>query len=291
MFYEILKDKSCFWLRKIIGDDKMVKFRIGEKIIDFEERSLKEEKSFSEHTGKELTDYKIEIRLQGTENRDWFEESIKNNLYKLDNNEDIIANYKGQVISSSSSRQSDLYNYTFKLFEKENLDIEKLIIGNLELVTYEYEEKYNDTIEQDRYLSIDAKAEVDYSEFIKLYTSESKYFEVVREGINDNPVDMRFGKVIWSKIEDTEKIKIDFVMVEKIYDDSEGSSLNINQPEVNNLIRESAYKNKLFDILIDYLIDEDILSKTKLKEFEEKVKDSMSEEAFKFVEVNDVDKY
>ena len=269
----------------------MLKFKLGEKIIDFEEESVEEEKSFSKHTEKELTDYKIEIRLQGAENRDWFEESIKNNLYKLDNNEDIIAKYKGQVISSSSSSQSDLYNYTIKLFEKENLNIEKLIIGDLELEPYEYGEEYNSTIQQDEYLQIDVKSEVGYSEFMKLYTSESKYFKVIRKGINENPVDMRFGKVIWSDLEDTEKIKIDFRLVEKVYDDNTENSLGFNQPEVNHLIEKTAYKNKVFDILINHLIDEDILSKAKLEEFKEEAQEAMPDEAFKFVEVNDIDRY
>lgn len=268
----------------------MLKFKIGEEIINFKNGNIKEEKNISKHTEKELTDYQVELNLQGIEDRDWFEENIKNNLYKLDNNEDIIAEYKGKIISSSSSSRSDVYNYTIKLLEKENLDIEKLVIADLELQPYEYKEEYNPKI-QDEYLYIDVKAKVNYNEFLKLYTSEPTYFEVIRKGINENPVDMRFGKLIWSKLEDTKKIKIDFVMVEKAYDDSKESSLNINQPEVNNLIEETAYKNKLFDILIDYLIDENILSKSKLEEFNEKVKGSMSEEAFKFVEVNDVDKY
>lgn len=166
----------------------MLKFRLGEKIIEFEEESFQEEKQVSKHTEEELTNYKIKISLKGIENKDWIEDNINNIFYKLDENDNVIGEYNGKIKSSSFSNQSDVYNYTIKLFEKENLDIEKLVIGDLEIEPYEYEEEFTSMMHQDEYLRMDVKSEVNYSEFMKLYTSEPKYFEIIREGINENPV-------------------------------------------------------------------------------------------------------
>lgn len=277
----------------------MLKFKFGEVIISFEEEDFKVEKRTSKHTGKELTDYEIEMKLRGKENRDWLNESIKKNLYKLNNNEDIVDKYEGKIISHSYSSQSNIYNYKIKLFEKEDLEIKKLVIDDLELEPYEYEEEYIPILQQNEYLKIHFKAKVNYSKFMKLFNSdlnsepnsEPKYFEVTREGINDNIVNMRFGRIIWSNLEDTEKVKIDIYLFEKFYDHNRENSLGKKQPKFDNLIDKTVYKNKLFDILIDYLIDEDILSKAKFKELKEKAKEKRNEGIFELREVSDVDKY
>ena len=230
----------------------MLEFKIGEQSIYFEDKDVQEEKKVSKHTDKELCNYEIEVRLEGEENRDWFENKLDNTWYKIDDNE-VIGEYNSKMISSSFSDQSDIYNYRIKLTEKEILKIDKLIVGELEIEPYQYDERYDKLEQDDEALIINGKSEAIYDDFLEQYLSKEKYFNVVRQGINEQTINMRFGKVTWSRIEDTEKIKIDFTLVEKNYDINSNNSSLFN-PEFNNMMWETAYKSKLLDELIEYLI-------------------------------------
>ncbi len=81
-----------------------------------------------------------------------------------------------------------------------------------------------------------------------LYGGDS--FLVVREGINDEPREMRFGKTIWS--ENDEVIKFQIYLIDRSHDTGE-KSLGLFEPEMTNiqamLIRTTESLINLLNIL------------------------------------------
>lgn len=274
----------------------MVIFKFGDKTMNFDEsqdyisRNLK----ISKHTSEELISFDIKINIKGKENKEeWLDiikNSNKNPIKRLDESGNVIGEYIGNYkgISYQNEESSDtIYATDIELVEKEQLDIDKLIIGDIETVPYKYKEEFNPTID-DEYLIIEGKTTMSDDESFhkfKEYIVKSKYFSVVRVGINEDPLQMRFGNVIWSENENTQKI--DFVLVEKKYDEITDSS--IKKPQLPNITKDLAYKSKFLDELIELLIDKEIITEEEISALENTAKTSIVDEYFKYFKVKDID--
>lgn len=179
--------------------------------------------STSRHTGRTLARLKISPAVRGKETNDKFiEQLVELPVHEVDG-EGIqlrrfsVANrsysYDGNTLSNNT-----VYTHFIELHEIEDISAQCLVIDGMRVAPYQYSEH----LDKDAII-IEAKyrvpLEVDQEVFRK--HRENLYFDVVREGVSDETLVMRWGKSIWS--EDGDHVKRSIVLVEKSYDNSKSS--------------------------------------------------------------------
>jgi hypothetical protein len=189
--------------------------------------------------------------------------------------------------SYSYSNNSDDTTYSFELSEEEELRINKLIINDIELIPYEYKETLSDDA-----IIIYAKVAVskEIAEHFELVQDdEDKYFSVIREGINENPIRMRFGMNIWSEHE-SDVLKYRLVLVEEKYDTTEESkSRSLNYPVLENIQSMTLQHKTYIDLLSDLFIEKGLLSREEIEEIKEKAAAERYKNSRYIYRVKDVD--
>jgi len=278
----------------------MINFKFGDKKINFDENKdyVRKFPEKSKHTGKELTDFEIDMKIKGEKKQAKFKDIIQNSteepIQRLDENENIIGEYTGKIRRTSFSgghSPDTVYEMTIELLEQENINIDKLIIEDIETEPYEYTEKFN-SIRNNDYLRIDTKISISNKEdFNKLkeLIFHGDYFTVIRKGINKKSVNMRFGKVIWSQEENIKKI--DFTLIEKKHDELSESTLGIYQPQIPNIEDNLAYKSKFLEELVELLKNKNLITEDEIDMIEDKVESSLIDEVFEYSQVDDIDNY
>jgi hypothetical protein len=98
-----------------------------------------------------------------------------------------------QDTSLSFTVGQDATRHEWTLVEYESLNVEKLIVGGIELSPYRYKEEFDNDA-----LVITARFETTAEEVAKL-RSLPKYFAVVRQGISAHEREMRYGGPLWSE--------------------------------------------------------------------------------------------
>lgn len=198
-----------------------------------------------------------------------------------------IRKYKISNTSYSYSNNSDGRMYFFTISEEENVKIDRLLIKDIELTPYEYEETLSDDA-----IIINAKVIVtkDIADRIEgLNENEEKYFTVIREGINENPIKMRFGLNIWSEHEDG-SIKYRLVIVEDKYDTEDDVRRPLNYPEAQNIRSLTLYHKSYIELLADLFVDKGLLTKEEIEGLKEKAKVEKNKNLRYIYQVVDVDK-
>jgi hypothetical protein len=238
--------------------------------MDFAIEGLKitaevKESSFidSRHTGNKLEKMEIEIITD--------EETIHEILIDFENqgrkrgNTIISLDDKGnsskswKLISSSYSYSyphEEVKYHKLSLEEVEELDITELKINGLIVHPYEYSEEFdNDSLSIEARLKLTGEFERELNDL--LYNKRMEYFPVIRYGINEVPLEMRFGKIYWSKHKDGNKYAL--ILVDKLWDEqkrikypSDDEKRNcqkmvILNVEVINMLLEMLARKKLLD--------------------------------------------
>ncbi|WP_342540402.1 hypothetical protein MHI39_24130 [Heyndrickxia sp. FSL K6-6286] len=210
----------------------------------------------------------------------------ENGITEVNDDGAEIKKYKIVNISYSYSNHSDDRTYSFELSEVEEIQINKLLIEDMELTPYEYEETFDDAI------IIQAKVRVtkDIADRIEeLSQSEDKYFSVIREGINKKPIKMRFGQNIWSEHENN-IIKYRLVIVEDKYDTEDDVSRPLYYPEIQNIQSITLYHKTYIELLADLFVEKGLLSKAEIEGLKEKAKVEKNKYERYIYQVKDVDK-
>lgn len=161
----------------------------------------------SRHSGRELDELKVEIVTHGRSASDVLVSDIERARREKTGSESsiIIASdtadicYKTWRLTSSSFSYSDsspLFTHRLTLHEVEELSVQQLVINDLVLEPYEYQEEL-DSFDS---LTIRAKVVLEKDELDQLHQMvlNEKQVQVIRKGISETPVDMRFGLMYWS---------------------------------------------------------------------------------------------
>ena len=90
------------------------------------------------------------------------------------------------------------------------------------------------------------------------------YFPVIRQGISEEPKEMRFGQSIWSRDEETVTFKI--YLVDKKHDEEEDNSLGLFQPEMGNIKDLLAANTEKFFSLLKILEQKKILTSDEIEQ-------------------------
>jgi hypothetical protein len=149
------------------------------------------------------------------------------------------------------STDSPLTTYTWELTQEEQLSIKTLQLGDLTVMPYEYVESFDG----DGAMTIDARVKLDADQLARL-RSLPLYFDVVRNGINQTPREMRLGRVLWSQHEGY--AKHDIYLIDRSYDAGKKVS-GLTAPEMGNIADQVAESRGQLETLLDILKDKNLL--------------------------------
>ncbi len=266
-------------------------------LLQFGEKSLNvkpydKETSKSNYTGNDLESFKIEINVNEKfedEFNDLLSQHKMEGLWQSDESGKKIKKYKIVNSSYSYSYQSEKrtnFHYIINLEEDETLDIECLIIEGYEINPYDYSEEYD---ENKKALIINCKVKLSNEEnkLLSNILKEKQYFNIIRKGINDNSIKMRFGKNLWSEHEGY--IKKSIILVEDTYDKGD-SFKGLYYPELENMQNMILYSTAFLDKLSRLLISKNILNEQEWRDVREEANNEIKSKYKEFYKVDDIDK-
>jgi hypothetical protein len=263
---------------------KLMRFKLGPKefIADVEEL----QPIVSPHTGQPLQQIETEFEVMD-------EQENKELLDLRDGKEPLSSVADGKIwnIGNSSYSYQDsgddhvLYTHRWTLTENEQLTIEKLIVGDIELEPYSYKEVF-----ENGSLVIHARV---------LFTNEQKdalnklkrdperpYFPVVRQGIDNQPRLMRLGQTLWSRNDD--EIKYQLVLVDKAYDDTK-TSPGILQPQFPIMQNMVATTVEYLLELTNLLVTKGVITAEEQKKLDKTSDDKIDARLEEFDQVRNLD--
>ncbi len=246
-------------------------------VAGHEVRSEVEKKHTFQSKHSEKTLEKLKIHFQVYNRR-----KVPGTIFSVDDGR------QWKVLSSSYyyTEGNPVIRYIFEIEEIEELNIKTLILNDLKLKPYVYNEEINEL--RGDSLVIKAQLELDEESWahIEHLYSENRYFTVQRQGISPHKKEMRFGKIIWSHAPKN-TIKCAISLFEKGYDAfKEPATLN---PEIENLGRHIIDNTHTLSSLIEILKAKNVLNKEDLKKIAI-IKEKMPK-TLKFGEVDDLEEF
>jgi hypothetical protein len=237
----------------------------------------------SAHTGNLLRKTTLGVVVPSRDS-DRMTSAINGQIINSVDDEEKTAKWKiGNNSCSFTAEQNTLYRYTVELEEIEELNIQVLVVNGQDLKPYKYSE------EIDNGVMIHAKVLLSKEDTKKLKETigGSQYFRAIRQGISEEPLEMRFGRCLWSKHEDG--IKHDLLLVEKRCDDttSRPSSLPELYPMQAGIVKNKQHLNNLLELLRR----KGILTGDEFEGIRKMDKTQVVDDIEEFYEVDDVDEY
>lgn len=217
------------------------------------------ESSFeSPHTGSSLRRLDIRAVVQGREANDvfvaWLDRARAGAFLPVTEDDGTVSQWMLRTNSWSHREGTRMYHHTLQIEEVEDLHLDHLRLGELDIQPYHYEEKFR----QD---SLTASAKVLLTERqtaeLRSMIETGAYFPVVRYGISEEPLEMRFGMCYWSELE--EGVKYDLYLVARA-----GEETTRPIPSAfawaRTLRTHVAQREAMIDALLDCLLDKAILT-------------------------------
>lgn len=239
----------------------------------------------SQHTGNALTWIEASFRVYGDKAVEQVQAARHTSRITVvsDNSEEGM--WQVKEVSQSYTYGQPHHDFVWEFKEMEVLKIETLKLANLEVKPYLYEEEIKNGC-----LYVTALVKLmpaEFEDLLAVYFGDT-YFLVIRQGINAEPIEMRFGKVIWSKDEDTIKFKI--YLVDKKHDDTD-LHLGLFQPELSNIKALLANNAEVMFSLLKMLEEKDILDSQEVEKMLDVDANILNVRDLDFFRVEDIDKY
>lgn len=122
------------------------------------------------------------------------------------------------------------------------------------------------------------------------YCSDVKYFPVIRLGISDTPLQMRFGRNLWSEKDGI--IKMSLVFVEEEYDKNEKHLHGMAEPELSITIKQIKQLKAVNARLLEVLKTNKLISDEQKVSIEKELTlEELKQDHYLFDRVNDVDEW
>lgn len=194
---------------------------------------------------------------------------------------------------STTGDVRDEYHAQVRLEEVEELSVDRLVIdGDMVVEPYEYDEDANPSYEDEAdgpVITADVKvliSDQDEDERFKRYLRDGpRYSTVVREGISDEPVEMRIGPPKWS--EHDEGTKYYFALVSRGYDQAKGGpGIDLIDSRARNRI---AKLEGVVSALLDLLEEKAIVSGEELDDVGRQADEELWDRKFQFRHEDDID--
>ncbi len=268
-----------------------MKIEFGDWIIDV---SIEEECEaiFSRLTSEQLSIFKVSFDIENSSIKAFeaeFKEYKQGEILVSDENLGLEKQrFSAKVDSSTTSSISTYKTYHISLTECSDRHLSGVMLGEM---TFEV-----DNITQEisqKAIVIQLKSVVTQEQFKKinqLAYGRNIYFPVVRLGISDSPLQMRFGRNVWSEKDGI--IKMSLVLVEDVYDKEEDSFHGYSEPELSNAIRQIICLRAINERLLGVLSENNLISNEQKNSIERELSDDEANvERYLFERVRDVEKW
>jgi hypothetical protein len=245
---------------------------------------ISESFEISKHSGKQLR--KLTVALRANEMR------AKDDLIKFGSDR-VVAKVEGLdrpeidfTISSSSYSYRDgspVTTFTWELTEIEVINVKTVYLENIRLSPYHYFEEFDDK----GHLSITMRVELNDEEERSL-RDLPLYFAVTREGISVDPLDMRFGQIIWSQSHD--KYKLHLNIVDKRVDDG-GINRGLFSPTMGNMEVAISKGALRLDSILEKLVEKNVITLEEKEEILTPNKTALALKTRQLDRVDDIDDF
>jgi hypothetical protein len=175
--------------------------QIGNTQVEY--RVMKTNILYSRHTKKPLQQVEVSFSVEGY--------GQYNKLDNIAENQIIVFHHRHfkRVASSYSLAHPNTYMVHWLLEEQEELIIRSLALEEVELKPYFYKEFFDRD-----FLIINTRIVLKPIDFLRVreITRKKPYFKVVRQGIDEQPINMILGKNYWSEHQERQmKIQYTFI--------------------------------------------------------------------------------
>ncbi|MGW4492696.1 hypothetical protein [Streptomyces sp. NPDC004376] len=154
----------------------------------------------SPHTGRSLRRYALEFRVAGDR-----QDELNDELAAASGDEakpllgpDAAWIVTGNRYSFSTGDQHDMYTYRLEIQEVEDLSVSALELPGLTLTPLSYKERTEGVLAATFVVEVSGDDVARLEELI-VARDDQQYFDVIRRGISDEPVRMRFGRCLWQE--------------------------------------------------------------------------------------------
>lgn len=215
----------------------------------------------SKHTGRELKCIEVRLVEKGKQAHEKLLGILKagrdEGIDSTDGKGKVLNKWKvkNNSYSYSEGGYDSNYFHSIELEEMEELEVTSLKVGGLDLHPYSYEEKFDEDA-----LIIEAKVVLSKSQYsdLKEIMKKTRYFPVIRQGINEEPREMRFGVTRWSEHE--QGVKHELLLIDKSYDDIKKGFKGLFDPEMSRMQDVIAEDAEILKELISTLTNKGLLS-------------------------------
>lgn len=239
--------------------------------------------SISPHTDREVEQIKVNVTIRGEE----INEKVADYLQSV--KKEAIISKEGQItkkwkLNNSSygfTNTREQVDYTLELEEIEEFKLAKLILDDLELTPYLYEENFD----YNNDLTIEGRVLLSEAQFKKVKElMEKDSITIIRQGISERPRQMRLLIDAWSKNE--KNIKLQFSLND-LKDDKKLNPLRFLREAINLVIKQ----DQLIEQLANLLIQKGILKKEEYEGMKTGIPERNWEIELEFNRVKDLDEW
>lgn len=268
-----------------------MEIRFGEWSFEVEKID-KHKLIFSRLTLENLHSFEAKLKVENSliERFDnMFEEYKDGDVYISDENLQLDnCKFKARGKGYSSSNNWNFRTYFIEFEECCKKTITDLEIEGKHLETYNISQEISN-----KAIVINAKAVVtkeQFEEINQLKCENEKYFSVIRTGIDDVPLRMRFGRNLWSEKDGI--IKLSLVLVEEEYDKEKEPFHGFAEPELSIAIRKIKQLESINERLMNVLLNNKLITQEEKNEIEKKLTiEELKKKHYLYDKVEDVDKW
>ncbi|PVC76939.1 hypothetical protein DBP20_35215 [Streptomyces sp. CS131] len=168
----------------------------------------------------------------------------------------LVGNHSFSYTDNARPR---VYTHRVELQEVEELEASAVEVAGLTLVPVKYNEDFTEGM-----LLVTLITEVSGEEGERLeellVTAGDNYVDVVRRGVSETPLRMRFGRCLWQQgVGDTRLHNLALVADEDQPDPPLGYA-GINQPQFSRALEKTVATSKALDLLVEQLHSQGILT-------------------------------
>lgn len=243
----------------------------------------------SPYTGRQLDTLEVEFRLLSVDARERFAEMLRDRDATVES--ESGKRYEASLRSQSYQDASPITHFTVELKEVEEIRATRVVIdGSLALVPDRYDERYDDGAIAIRLTTTTTEALTDQLE--AAITGGEQYFPVVREGVQEEPLEVRFGRCLWEDQPDGSR-KHFIVLVERSWDEERDRPpfKGPHEPEIRRLEEAVASLQSLVRDLADQLVAAGTLSAVDVDAISERTKAVAPPQLRQFDRAKDIDDF
>ncbi|MFJ3891416.1 hypothetical protein [Streptomyces rubrogriseus] len=216
----------------------------------------------SAHSGNPLRRYALEFRVPDSRRSDMNAElqaAATPNGQHL-RGSDAAWRVAGSWTATSQAERPDIYTYALEVQEVEELQASTVELGGLALVPIQYMEESNDegTIAATFVTEVSGEASDRLEE---LLSADDEYYDVVRRGVNDTALRMRFGRCLWQQVDGgVRRHNLVLVADEGQPEGSLPPMAVLNQPQLHRTTEKTVANADALALLLDELLAQGVLS-------------------------------